>query len=79
MRSKKTISARIPVELTAVENLAIALSRSKSWVITASLNAMIEARERRHQAISKGLADVDAGCVVRHADVLRYVDKLKEK
>ncbi|MDU3159549.1 MAG: ribbon-helix-helix domain-containing protein, partial [Hafnia alvei] len=48
--TKQTISAQIPSELAAaVENLAIELDRSKSWVIKEALTAMIEERERRHQ------------------------------
>ncbi|EHD23389.1 MULTISPECIES: CopG family ribbon-helix-helix protein [Brenneria] len=68
--AKQTISAQIPAELAAaLENLAIELDRSKSWVIKEALTAMIEARERRHQMVLKGLADVDAGRVVSHSDV----------
>ncbi|MDX5629549.1 MULTISPECIES: ribbon-helix-helix domain-containing protein [unclassified Brenneria] len=76
--AKKTISAQIPVELAAaVESLAIELDRSKSWVIKEALTAMIEAREQRHQAIQKGLVDVEEGRVVRHSDMLNIIDKLK--
>lgn len=76
--SKKTISAQIPAELAAaVESLAIELDRSKSWVIKEALTAMIEERERRHQMVQKGLADVDAGKVVSHADVLDFANELK--
>ncbi|CRG50307.1 TPA: CopG family ribbon-helix-helix protein [Yersinia enterocolitica] len=77
--AKQTISAQIPSELAAaVENLAIELDRSKSWVIKEALTAMIEERERRHQQILKGLADVDAGRVVSHADVVDFANKLKK-
>lgn len=77
--AKQTISAQIPAELAAaVENLAIELDRSKSWVIKEALTAMIEERERRHQRILKGLADVDTGRVVSHADVIDFANKLKK-
>lgn len=77
--AKQTISAQISAELAAaVENLAIELDRSKSWVIKEVLTAMIEERERRHQQILKGLADVDAGRVVSHAYVVDFADKLKK-
>lgn len=76
--AKQTISAQIPAELAAaVENLAIELDRSKSWVIKEALTAMIEERERRHQTIQKGLADVEEGRVVRHSDMLNSIDKSK--
>ncbi|MCY0448326.1 ribbon-helix-helix domain-containing protein, partial [Klebsiella pneumoniae] len=36
--AKQTISAQIPIELAAaVENLAIELDRSKSWIIKEAL------------------------------------------
>ncbi|KFX02040.1 MULTISPECIES: CopG family ribbon-helix-helix protein [Pectobacterium] len=76
--SKKTLSAQIPAGLAAaVESLAIELDRSKSWVIKEALTEMIEKRERRHQMVQKGLADVDAGKVVNHADVLDFANELK--
>ncbi|WP_442980748.1 ribbon-helix-helix domain-containing protein, partial [Salmonella enterica] len=50
--AKQTISAQIPVELAlAVENLAVELDRSKSWVIKEALLSMLAERERRHQSI----------------------------
>lgn len=40
--AKQTISAQIPVELAAaVENLAIELDRSKSWIIKEALTSML--------------------------------------
>ncbi|AZK52205.1 ribbon-helix-helix protein, CopG family [Salmonella enterica subsp. enterica serovar Derby] len=70
--AKQTISAQIPVELAAaVENLAIELDRSKSWIIGAYA-------QRRHQSIQAGLADVDAGRVVSHSDMVDFANRLKE-
>lgn len=77
--NKQTISAQIPVELaTAVENLAIELDRSKSWVIKEALTAMLAERERRHQNIQAGLADVDAGRVVSHSEMVDFASQLKK-
>ncbi|EBX2555314.1 transcriptional regulator [Salmonella enterica subsp. enterica serovar Nima] len=77
--AKQTISAQIPVELTAaVENLAVELDRSKSWVIKEALLSMLAERERRHQSIQAGLADVDAGRVVSHSDMVDFANRLKE-
>ncbi|EDI0414335.1 ribbon-helix-helix protein, CopG family [Salmonella enterica subsp. enterica] len=77
--AKQTISAQIPVELAAaVENLAIDLDRSKSWIIKEALTSMLAERERRHQSIQAGLADVDAGRVVRHSDMVDFANRLKE-
>lgn len=77
--AKQTISAQIPVELAAaVENLAVELDRSKSWVIKEALLSMLAERERRHQSIEAGLADVDAGRVVSHSDMVDFANRLKE-
>ncbi|MCX8957957.1 ribbon-helix-helix protein, CopG family [Erwinia psidii] len=76
---KQTISAQIPVELaTAVDKLAIELDRSKSWIIKEALTSMIEERERRHQSVIAGLADVDAGRVVNHSDMQAFATRLKK-
>ncbi|AUM42270.1 ribbon-helix-helix protein, CopG family [Salmonella enterica] len=73
------MSAQIPVELAlAVENLAVELDRSKSWVIKEALLSMLAERERRHQSIQGGLADVDAGRVVSHSDMVDFANRLKE-
>lgn len=77
--AKQTISAQVPVELAlAVENLAIELDRSKSWVIKEALLSMLAERERRQQSIQAGLADVDAGRVVNHSDMVDFANRLKK-
>ncbi|MJK45496.1 transcriptional regulator [Salmonella enterica subsp. diarizonae] len=77
--AKQTISAQIPVELAlAVENLAAELDRSKSWVIKEALISMLAERERRHQRVLAGLADVDARRVVGHSDMVDFANRLKK-
>ncbi|EDQ9400555.1 ribbon-helix-helix protein, CopG family [Salmonella enterica] len=77
--AKQTISAQVPVELAlAVENLAAELDRSKSWVIKEALLSMLAERERRHQSVLAGLADVDAGRVVSHSDMVDFINRLKQ-
>ncbi|WP_313825206.1 ribbon-helix-helix domain-containing protein, partial [Leclercia sp.] len=69
--AKQTISAQIPVELAlAIEKLAQELDRSKSWIIKEALTFMLAERERRHNDILGGLADVDTGRVVSHSEIL---------
>lgn len=63
--TKQTISAQIPIELAAaVENLAIELDRSKSWIIKEALTSMLAERERRHQSIQSR----SCGCGCRSCD-----------
>ncbi|MCF3706291.1 CopG family ribbon-helix-helix protein, partial [Salmonella enterica] len=56
----------------AVENLAVELDRSKSRVIKEALLSMLAERERLHQSIQVGLADVDAGREVSHSDKVDF-------
>ena len=75
--AKQTISAQVPVELAlAVDNLAAELDRSKSWVIKEALMAMLAERERRHQEVLKGLADVETGRVVSQSEIMDFADRL---
>ena len=77
--SKQTISAQISVELAAaVENLAIKLDRSESWIIKEALTSLLAERELRHQSIQAGLADVDTGRVVTHSDMMSFANRLKK-
>ncbi len=77
--AKQTISAQIPVELAlAVENLARELDRSKSWIIKEALLSMLAERERRHQGVQAGLADVDAGRVVSQTGMVDFANRLKK-
>ncbi|MNF10474.1 hypothetical protein D3C80_2114160 [compost metagenome] len=62
----------------AVENLAIELDRSKSWIIKEALTRMLAESERRHQSIQAGLADVDADRVVSHSDMVDFANRLKK-
>ncbi len=78
--TKQTISAQIPVELaTAVEQLALELDRSKSWIIKEALTAMLAERERRHQSIQAGLDDVTEGRVISHAEMMNFASQLKKE
>lgn len=75
----QTINVQIPVELTAaIEHLAIELGCSRNCIINEVLTRFLAERERRHQSIQAGLADVDAGRVVSHSDMVDFDNRLKE-
>jgi predicted transcriptional regulator len=77
--AKQTIRAQIPSELAAaVEDLAVELNRSKSWIVKEALTSMLAERERRHQQIEAGLADVDAGRVVSQKEIMHFAEQLKK-
>ncbi|MCH4995234.1 CopG family transcriptional regulator [Pectobacterium carotovorum] len=49
----------------------------KTKKTTVALTSLIEA-EQRHQRVSQGLADVDAGRVVNHFDMQVFIARLKK-
>jgi len=64
--------------ISRARGLAVGQDRSKSWIIKEALTTMLAERERRHQSIQAGLADVDAGRVVSHADMVEFGHRLKK-
>ncbi|MBP2846532.1 CopG family transcriptional regulator [Dickeya oryzae] len=49
----------------------------KTKKTTVALTSLIEA-EQRHQRILQGLADVDVGRAVNHADMQAFIARLKQ-
>ncbi|CQI89152.1 CopG family transcriptional regulator [Yersinia rohdei] len=75
---KQTLSIQLPSALASeVEELAIELDRSTSWVVEEALRAIVKTTERHHQQILQGLADVDGGRVMNHADMVDFANRLK--
>lgn len=58
--------------------LAIEFDRSKNGIIKAAQNNIIAKKDRRHQSIQAGLADVDAGRIVIHSDMVDFYNRLKK-
>lgn len=77
---KQTLGIQLPTELAAeVEKLAMELGRSPSWVVEEPLREIVKKTERHHQQILQGLADVDTGRVVEHADMVDFANQLKKR
>ncbi len=75
---KQTLSIQLAAELvTEVEKLAMEQGKSTSWVVEEALRAIVKKTQRHHQQILKGLADVDEGRVVDHADMVDFANLLK--
>jgi predicted transcriptional regulator len=71
------IEARIPAELNdALARLASARGKRKSTLVREALAAYVLTEEAFAAAVEEGRADVRAGRVVEHADVLREIRKL---
>jgi predicted transcriptional regulator len=73
----KVLTTHVPIDLAEkVEAMAARLERSRGWVVKQALAAWVDLEEERHRMTLEGLADVDAGRVVDHEAVLRWVDSL---
>jgi predicted transcriptional regulator len=71
MAKDVTISARVPAALDAgLEKLAAATGRSKSWHVNAALEAYLAAELAFLAAVDEGLADLEAGRVVEHEEIV---------
>lgn len=69
----RPISAKVPDELyTRLNAAAERNDRSMSWITEQALQNYLDEDEARHQHILEGLADVDAGRTVPHAEVTAW-------
>ena len=73
----KVLTAHVPIELAdKVDELANRLERSKGWIVKQALSAWIDQEEERHRLTLEGLADVDTGRLIEHADVQAWAESL---
>lgn len=73
----RIITTHVPVEMAEkLDELAANYDSSCGWIVKQALAAIIEQEENRYQMLLQGLADVDAGRVVDHEDVLKWVNSL---
>jgi len=76
----RVLTARVPLPLAEkVDQLAERLERSQAWVMKQALTAWVDQEEERHRLTLEGLADVDAGRVVGHQEVLAWASSLNSK
>ena len=73
----QTVTAHIPKELVArVDAMAAFEDRPRGWVVKQALADWVYIAEERHRLTLEGLADVDAGRVVPHAEVSLWLKSL---
>jgi predicted transcriptional regulator len=59
-----------------VDQMAVRLERSRSWILKQALSAWIDQEEERSRLTREALADVDAGRVIDHQTVQAWADGL---
>jgi len=74
MSSTTTVTVRIPIKLkNRLNKLADATARSRSWVAAQALEVYVEEQEWQVASIRKGMEDAEAGRVVSHEKVSRWL------
>ncbi|MHB1882847.1 MAG: CopG family ribbon-helix-helix protein [Acidithiobacillus sp.] len=59
-----------------VDQMAVRLERSRSWILKQALSAWIDQEEERSRLTREALADMDAGRVIHHQAVQAWADSL---
>ena len=73
----KVLTAHVPLSLAEkVDQMAVRLERSRSWILKQALSAWIDQEEERSRLTREALADVDAGRVINHQAVQAWADSL---
>lgn len=73
----KVMTAHVPLNLAdKVDAMASRLDRSRGWIVKQALSAWVDMEEERHQLTLEALADVDAGRLIDHKDMIAWADSL---
>ncbi len=76
----KVLTAHIPLPLAKkVDQLAVRLERSRTWIIKQALSSWIDHEEERQRLTLEAMADVDAGHVIDHEAVQKWAESLSTK
>ena len=75
MAKSSSVSVRLQPELSEkLSTVASRLDRPKSWVIEQAIKEFVDLQMWQIAAIEAGLRDANAGRVVKHEDVVAWVE-----
>jgi predicted transcriptional regulator len=78
--AKNTITVRVPDETRgALDALALALDRDRSYVINEALTTYIDTHQWHVEHIRQGMREADAGKFVSERDVRKVLGRLRRK
>lgn len=73
----RVVTAHIPTDLAEkLDHYASVFDRSKGWIIKQALADWVDWEERKHQMTLEALADVDAGRVIPHEEMVAWGESL---
>ena len=76
----RVLTAHIPIDLAEhVDQIAERIDRPRGWIVKQALSAWVSLEEKRHQLTLEGLADIDSGRVVDHAEVEAWAKKIARR
>lgn len=80
MGETSTFTVRVPADLKKrLDNLAKAVDRSRSWLTADALRTYLEEQQWQLAEIEEGLRDAEAGRVVPHEKVERWLKSWGKK
>ena len=75
-----TFTVRVPADLKKrVDKLAKAMDRSRSWLTADALRTYVAEQQWQLAEIEEGLRDAEAGLVVPHEEVERWLESWGKK
>lgn len=73
----RVLTAHVPEDLAAkVDEMAARLERSRGWIVKQALAAWVDLEDERHRMTLEALADVDAGRLIDHREIVAWADSL---
>ncbi|HMD98924.1 MAG TPA: CopG family ribbon-helix-helix protein [Terriglobia bacterium] len=80
MSDTATFTVRVPADLKKrLDQLAEAVDRSRSWLTADALRSYVEEQQWQLAEIEEGLRDAEAGRVVPHDEVERWLKSWGKK
>lgn len=61
-----------------VDEIAVRLDRSRNWIVKQAVSEWLAREEEKDRLTREALADVDAGAVVDHSEIMAWVAGLDE-
>jgi predicted transcriptional regulator len=78
--AKDTLTVRVePQTRSALDSIAAALDRDRSYVVNEALNAYVETHQWQLEHIKQGLGEADAGKFASERDVKKVLNRLRRR